>query len=111
MRNKTTRRPVDSLRHTVPTVWLRRTSLPQAHQQADRWGRRLPYRFFFTHWLLLEFGSSLRRCGNNSIPPASSIFDRFLVDGKHTSHSEGEACMGEKSESGEGRSQVVQMDL
>jgi RNA polymerase primary sigma factor len=38
-------------------------------------------------------------------------FCRLWVDDKHTSHSEGEACMGEKSESGEGLDRVGQIDL
>jgi RNA polymerase primary sigma factor len=45
------------------------------------------------------------------IQAGCAIFYLSLVDDSRSSHSEGEACMGEKAESGEGLVEVVQMDL
>ena len=39
-----------------------------------------------------------------------AIFDLSSADDTHTSDSEGEGCMGEKAESGEGLKHVVQID-
>jgi RNA polymerase primary sigma factor len=111
MRDKTTRRPVDGLWHTEPAVWLQRISLPVAYPQANRRVRSLPADFPFIHYHMVNFVSSSPRCYPSIMLAVGAIFYLSLADDKHTSDFEGEACMGEKAESGEGLEHVVQIDL
>jgi RNA polymerase primary sigma factor len=70
-----------------------------------------PADFPFIYYPTVDFVSSFLRGCACIMLVEGAMFSLSLADDKHTSHFEGEACMGEKVESGEGLEQVVQIDF
>ena len=111
MRDKTNRWPVQSLRHTEPAVWLRRISLLTIHPQANLGIGSLPASFPFMYHQMVDIALLPLRCYPSTMLAVRAILYLSLADDRHTSDSEGEGCMGEKSERSEGLKHVVQIDL
>jgi hypothetical protein len=59
--------------------------------------------------IMVDFVSSPPKCSPSTMLAVGGIFYLSLADDTHTSDSEGEGCMGEKAESGEGLKHVVQI--
>jgi RNA polymerase sigma factor (sigma-70 family) len=111
MRDKIIRRTVDSLWHTGPAVWMRRISFLVDHPQVNRGGSSLPANFPFMHYPMVGSVSLPPSCSLSATLTVRAILRPLSADDRHTFDFEGEGCMGEKAESGEGLQHVVQIDF
>src|SRR5918992_2857883 len=113
MRNKTIRRSVDSLQLTVPAAWLCQPSSPSGTAAGGARGYILPLVNFpsFIANIAKHSCTSFPRGATSTAASVHLIYAPSAAFNTHTSHHEGEPCMGEKLASGEGLEHIARMNV